>query len=154
MPALPSRPSQVAPPSQLRSSHTESPVVPRSMLAQAMPSGAETCSWILRPLMFLSGRGNVSCCALDGSRVSQDVAHTVVEAATAGTGGSARTIRRSGRSLITLRRMTPLSRLGHPSASILAGTGQPAHDQGTDPLAERQEGALPPLGVEEGPLPS
>src|SRR5438034_9725747 len=109
--ALPRSPSQVAPPSQDRSSHTESPVVPRSMLAQAMPSGAETCSWIFRPLMFLSGRGKVSCWALDGSRVSQDVAHTVVVAAAAGSGGSARTIRRSGRSLITLRRVTP-----HPAA--------------------------------------
>ncbi|WP_291413707.1 hypothetical protein [Actinophytocola sp.] len=60
MPALPSNPSQVTPPSQERSSQTASPVVPSSMLPHAMPSTSDTCSTSRRPLMFFSGTGNAS----------------------------------------------------------------------------------------------
>ncbi len=69
--AWPSSPSQVVPPSQERSIHTESFSTPLSMLAHAMPSVSDTCSSITRPFSALLATGKVSCRASDGSRVSQ-----------------------------------------------------------------------------------
>jgi len=60
MSALPSRPSQLGPPSQERSSQTALPAVPSSMLPQAMPSTSDTCSTIRRPLCTFVATGKVS----------------------------------------------------------------------------------------------
>ncbi len=86
MPALPSSPSQVAPRSQERSSHTASPCVPLSMLAHAMSSGSETCSRSTRPLIVRSATGKVSFCAREGSSVSHASAQTCAVAAREGVG--------------------------------------------------------------------
>ena len=69
--ALPSKPSHVGPPSQERSSQTESLVNPLSMLPQAMASTSETCRTRRRPLTIFVATGNVSDRAREGSRVSQ-----------------------------------------------------------------------------------
>ncbi len=113
MSALPSRPSQLGPPSQDRSSQTALPAVPSSMLPQAMPSTSDTCSTIRRPLCTFVATGKVSWRASDGSRRSQKTEQTTGSAAAAGPDGASgvnspatRTITSSAQALLSMSHLS------------------------------------------------